>query len=356
MMTSRLSFGILTAICMVAPAPVAAGLDFWSGRSPAERLVEQAVSARQRAEFRLASSLLDEAEAQANSPRALILRERGLLEQARGDLEDAARFLGEAADRDATSGARLDQTAVLVQLGRWPDAVVTLKRAFVERGSALRVEDVVADPRFASLSGFEPYEVLLNEARAEQAGPLGKFLLRVERIEASVQVATRILEQIADVAAFGWRVASAVGVAVIALILLGFVIGAGIHQLGIVRPPLPLVVGMLAASGLWHLGARVGSADQASGLETIGIALAVVFGPWILFVGGRGLWRLWRERRQGPSDPFAEVHLPHTLVLLEEVTSLGRRFLSASGEERLHVGHDLREAERHLKERLDARR
>ena len=110
------------------------------------------------------------------------------------------------------------------------------------------------------------------------------------------------------------------------------------------------------ASLLWHLGVRVGTANQSHGLETIALALAVVFGPWLLFVGGRALWRHWRERRDGSSDPFAEVHLPHTLVLLEEVTSLGRRFLSATGEEKLHVGRDLREAQTHLKERLDTHR
>ena len=346
------SVALTLVVGLLAPVAAQGAFDFWLGRSPAERLVEQAASARQRTEFRLAASLLDEAEAQSNPPMALVLKERGLLEQARGDLEDAAKLLGAAADQDPAVGARLDQAGVLVQLGRWPEAVVTLKRAFVEQGSALRVDDVVADSRFVSLSGFEPYEQLLAETRIEQAGPLGKFLLRVERIEKSVAVATRILEQAAGIAAFAWRICSAIGAAVVALVLLGLLLSAGVNQLGVLPAPWPLVVGMGVASGLWHLGARIGSADESTGLVTIGLALTIVFVPWLLFLAVRALWRWWRQRRVGGGDPFAEVHLPHTLILLEEVASLGRRFMAASGEERIQVARDLREAQRHLTERL----
>ena len=98
----------------------------------------------------------------------------------------------------------------------------------------------------------------------------------------------------------GWRgmaTCLALGLGLGLALGLGLLVSAGINQLGVLQPPWPLVFGMGVASGLWHLGARIGSADASAGFVTIGLAMAIVFVPWLLFLGVRMLWR-WQRRRR----------------------------------------------------------
>ncbi|MBI5508554.1 MAG: hypothetical protein HY903_07360 [Deltaproteobacteria bacterium] len=336
------ALGALVAVAVVGHAGTAhAGLDFWTTRGRVDVLIDQAAAARERSELSLAAALLDEAERASEVPRARVQRERAFLELARGRLEDAARLFGAAADLQPELGVRRDQAAVLVQLGRWPDAIAALRRAFAEQGSALRVEEIRADPRFAGLAGFEPFEKLVDEISAEQAGPLGRFLLRLERIEAAAEATADVAKRLAAVMVVVWRLVGASGAAVLALVLMGLVLAGGFNQLGILAPPGPLFLGMSAASVLWHLGVRIGSGGVATGLSTITWALAVVFGPYLLLYLAATLWRFVRQRRRVAGDPFTDARLPDTLLLMERVVLLGRRYLNAAADDRQAVRQEL---------------
>jgi tetratricopeptide (TPR) repeat protein len=330
----------------------ASAVSIWPFKPRSEVLLEQARGARERSEFRLADSLLEEAEGQLGSPRALILHERGLLARDRGQLDEAATLLGRAADRAPSSSARVDRAGVLVQLGRWPEAVTVLRAAFDERGTALRVDDVIADRRFVKLADFAPYKDLIEKVREEQSGPIGKLLLRLQRIEASARVAADILERVAAVMAFLYRLASALGAAIVALIFLGLLVTFGVHQLGLLKPPWTLFAGMTVASVLWHLGSRVATADASGGWPTIGIAMAIVCAPWIMYIIGRGLWRWRRARVEEATDPFSREHLAHTLAVIDEVSRVGHKMLEAGDMEAEAIDEDLRSAERALRRRL----
>ncbi|MEE8408934.1 MAG: hypothetical protein V3T05_04975 [Myxococcota bacterium] len=352
-MTLQLGSCAALLLALSMPATGSTKIDLWPFKSKANVLLEQARLARERSEFRLAQSLIEEAETVVDTPTGRILHEKGLLARARGQLNDAAKFLDQAADRVPASEARADQAAVLVQLGRWPEAVSTLRRAFDERGAGLRSDRVVADRRFVKLADFEPYKDLIQAVREEQSGPIGRLLFRLERIEASARVAADVLERVAVVMTFFWRLATALGAAVVALILLGLVATFGVTQLGMVRPPWTLVAGMTVASALWHVGARVATAEASSGWQTIGIATAVVYSPWLLYLGGRWFW-LWRRgvaARMG--DPYRKEHIEHTLALLDEVARLGKKLMEAKPDAAPAVDEDLRRAARSLRERLN---
>ncbi len=292
-----------------------------------ERLVTQAEAARERGDLHLAGALLDEAEREVVPPRAHILMERGLLAEARGELDAAATLLGRAADADGTLPARVLQAGVLVGAGKWPEAVVTLRRAFSERGSALRVDEIVANPRFSGLATFEPYTQLLTEMREEQAGPLARVLLRLERVEASVLAAESVLSRLALVLTFLWRLGGMTGAAVVVLLTVGMVFAAGVAQLGVLMPPKPLWVGMTLASVLWLVAAYVGTAGQALGVRVVGAAWEVVLVPYLLAEGARR----WRARRHAAQRGSSKADLLVTLALLQTTTRLVEEAL-ATGE------------------------
>ncbi len=334
--------------CHIAPAQV----PIWPLRSPAEELVEQARAARERGEFRLAASLLDEADGEVEPPAGRILHERGLLARDRGQLDAAVELLHQSAEADPESIARLDHAGTLVQLGRWPEAVVVLRRAFDERGYRLRVDDVVVDPRFVKLSGFEPYKALIARERVEQSGPLAKLSVTLERIDTTSQTSADVLERLAAVVSALWRLALSVGAPIVLLLLLGLLLSSGVRQLGLVEPPWTLVIGMTAAAALWHLGARIATKGATGGWLTIAVALGVVFLPWLLVLGARALVR-WRRSAAGtPNDPFARDQLPHTLAIMEQVTRVGRAWLESEGADKQAAGRDLRLAGDALRQRL----
>jgi tetratricopeptide (TPR) repeat protein len=324
----------------------------WPLRSPAEELVEQARTARERGEFRLAGSLLDEAEAEAEPPADAIQHERGLLARDRGQLEAAVRLLHQSAEAEPESDARLDHAGTLVQLGRWPEAVVVLRRAFEERGYLLRVDDVVADPRFVKLAGFAPYQALIDRERIEQAGPLAKLVVTLERIDTTSHSSAVVLERFSGVVSAVWRVAMTAGAPVILLILTALLLTFGVAQLGLVKPPWTLVLGMAGAAGLWHTAARIASDGTANGWVTIGVATGAVFVPWLVLLSTRWLMR-WRRTRVGAGiDPFARDQLPQTLAVVEQVAQVGRRWLETEGPEREEAARELRLARDALRNRL----
>lgn len=342
-----------TATLCVALATPARAYDFGVLKSKAERLVDQAADARKRGEHDLAESLLAEAESEEGRSLPAVLHQRGLLARDRGALEEAVRQLRDAADADRESTARVDQAGVLVALGRWPEAVTVLRQAFDEAGSELPVQQLTSDPRFVKLARFAPYEELLAEVRAEQAGPIGRLLLRLDRLESTARVTRDVLGQAAAVLGAAGRVLGAVGTPVVIFVLLGFLLTFGANQIGLLRPPWTLVIGMGSAALLWHFAARIATADTSSGWSTIGVGLGVVFAPWLTLGGGAALWRWLRRWRNARLDPFGEARLLETLSLLDEVSRVAHGLLAATGAERESLQAELEKKARALQERLD---
>ncbi|OGR09227.1 MAG: hypothetical protein A2341_23665 [Deltaproteobacteria bacterium RIFOXYB12_FULL_58_9] len=324
----------------------------WPLQSPADRLVDQAQSARERAEFRLAASLLDEAEKDQDPPVGRIYHERGLLARDSGHLEEAATELQKAVSHHFATAIHLDHAGVLVQLGRWPEAVVVLRHAFDERGSTLLASAVGTDERFVKLTGFSPYDSLLQERRLEEESPFFKLTVRMARIERSTLGSEIILDQIATFATLAARLANSVGAPIFVFVLLGLVFAFGIQQTALVGPPWTIVLGMTLAGITWHLAARF-AGDDAGGGPTIAFGVSVVFGPWLVVLATRGILR-WRQLAKiAATDPFSKDHLPDTLAVLEEVTRLGRRWMVAEGEEKEEIARDLDVAQVAVRQRFD---
>ncbi len=344
-------------LLLVGSAPSAAGAEvpFWPLPSRADGLVAEAVAARERAEYRLATALLDEAEAEVQPPRGRILHERGLLAQARGQLEEAVGFFARAAEIDITSSSRIEQAGVLVQLGRWPEAVAVLRRAFEERGNSLRVDAVAGDARFVRLAAFEPYRTLIDYERLQQASAFARLTVTLERIDRTTRATREVAERTAAVLTFFWRFGAAVAAPVVLLVLLGLLCTFGVSQLRLLDPPWTLVVGMLVAAALWHVGARVVRDDPWGDAPTIGWALAVVFVPWVVALAARWVWRRRRRLAPGGADPLAREQVPHTLALVEEAARVGRVWREQSGAERDAAWRDLRLALEALHTRFNRR-
>ena len=349
----KLRAGLCAAAIVALPAAAPA---FELGRlwnpfkPPVEVLAQQADEARQRGELDLAQSLLAQAERTHGAEHAGVLRVRGLIARDRGRLADAAELLGRAADLEPGSDSRVEQAAVLVPLGRWPESVEVLGRAFDERGASLRADEVLVDPRFAPMVGFAPFQDLIKRVRGDQAGPLGRILLKFERIDDAVRgnrevldVLGRWMQALGRIGAFG-------GTAVVVLLGLGLLCTFGVAQTGLVQPPVTLVFGMAIASGLWHVAARIATGASDAGLVTIGPALGLVFVPWGVAALGRWLWRRLSRRRR--VDAFDPAHLGHTLALLDEVTRLGRELQRAGDGARAEAEAELRRAAAPLATRL----
>lgn len=320
---------------------------------PVERWVRSIEDARTREEFDLAESVLAEAEHVEGSDVPALVRQRGLLLRDRGRHTEAVDLLGRAADLDPTCEARVEQAAALVPLGRWPEAVEVLGRAFEERGASLRADKVLVDPRFAPLVGFGPFAELLGRVRADQSGPLGRLLLKFERIEQAVRSGRSVLDALGSWMAAAGRIAEYAGFSVVLLAGMGLLAAFGVRELGLARAPWSIIVGMLLAAGLWYLGARIATENRTGGAVTIAGALAVVLVPWGAVRGLRFLWR--RYVRPAP-DPFDAIHLPHTLALMEEVTRLGRLTLAAPPEQARSLAEELDRALELLHVRLTGAR
>lgn len=163
-----------------------------------ERLVALARVARQRADFPVCATLLEQAEEATPPADAMIAHEQGLMLRDQNKLEESLVPLSRAADLDTTSEARVDQAGVLVQLGRWPEAVVVLNQAYDERSVGLPVQRLAVDPRFAKLSTLKPYNDLLNTMRSEQSGAIGRLLQRIENLQTSQRTTQAALQRLTD--------------------------------------------------------------------------------------------------------------------------------------------------------------
>lgn len=258
-------------------------------------------------------------------------------------------LLTRAADADPESDARIDAASVLVELGRWPDAVAALRQAADERGSSFPVDALNSDPRFAKLRSFQPYQELIDQARIEQAGPIGRMLLRLERLEESARSIRETFDEMALIIRFVSRLFDAVSASLVAFVLLGLLITFGVKQLGLLQAPWTLVLGMLVTSMLWSWGARVATVGESRGGATIIAGLAVVFVPWVAVAAGRYAVRRAIERKTGP---FAASQLSTTLALVDEVSRAGHNVLTASTEDRSRREDELIAAKRALYARL----
>ena len=327
-------------------------LRLWPFDDDAERQVRQARISRLHLDFSTAAALLDEAAGKDPYVEPLVQHERGLLARDRGDLEHALGLLKRAADMDPVLLARVDQAGVLVQLGRWPEAVTVLRQAFDERGTSLPVEQVTGDKRFVRLATLKPYLELIEAVRNEQAGPLGHVVLRLERLQSSVTAAEHGLKRLAAWFGFFRQLAGAPLISVLLLLVMVF-FTFGVNQLALLRPPWTLAAGMLLASALWVLATRTLTAGQSSGqdilLPTWGVGLSL----WLLLTGVRWLWRRYQRMRRGTGDPFASEHLADTLLLVDEVSRLGHRVVGARRRQQRVLIEALRQAGETLRERLD---
>jgi hypothetical protein len=339
------------AVVTAAAAPARAfDLSFLLGppKSHGEVLLERGREARERGQHDLADALLADAEL-AGVPGAKLIAERAHLARDRGQLPRAAELFDQAAALDPLSSARVDGAAVLVTLGRWPEAVDALALAFDERGAALRADEVLVDARFAGLVTFAPFTQLVQAARDQQAGPIGRLLRKLERVEGSLRSAHEVLAVVWRWMGVVSRFVDLVGTSVVVLLALGIFLSLGITQLGLLRPPWPLAVGMLGASALWHTGARIANADPWAGLPTIGIALGVVALPFALI----RLVQWLRRHAARTFDPLDASHLPVTVALAQEFAAAGH---GAATKDRRELERTARSLAERLAGRVDSSR
>ena len=341
---------LLLALCA---APAAQAKSFWPFGPDAEHQLQEARLARQRLDFGAASRALDEVLRYDPHLEAAVLHERGLIARDRGDNEHALLLLARAADLDGALPARVDQAGVLVQVGRWPEAVMVLRQAVEERGPSLPVEQLTGDRRFVRLGTLKPYQELMQQAKLEQVGPLGRVLVRLERLQGSVNAAEHGWQRLGAWFALVKGLAASSLTAV--LLLLGVALGLtfGVAQLGVVRPPYTVLVGVLGANAIWAAVARQLSEGEHWGGDTIlrgsGTLLVVYAGARL----SRMLYLRYRMARVGSADPFLAEHLPDTLMLVDEVSRLGHRLTGGRRRDQRVLSEALRQAADTLRERLD---
>ncbi len=298
--------------------------------TPLERHVDAIRDARERGEYDLADSLIAAAERDFGE-QPMLVYEAARVALARGHHEAALAAFRRAADLDPTSTARVDAAALLVQLGRWPEAVEVLEQAFDERGGSLKVEALLADKRFAPMVGFAPYDELIRTRKEEQAGVLGRLLIKLVGIEASARAAGSVLARLSRWMGMAARLLEFPLTGVVLLLGLAAVCSFGVAQLTVLQRPWTFVAGMAIASGMWHVGSRIVTRETGSGADTIlWAALAVAF-PQAL----ASLWG-WRRRRR-ERNPARQAELATAVQqLLEQATEAARTLpgISDASEER----------------------
>ena len=334
---------LLTLSSIVGVAKPAHALDWWPFKSAEQRLVERAREARKRGDYQGAKDLLSEAERQAPDESFRVVYERAQLAQAKGNLENAAELLHAAAELEPDSPARVDRAAVLVELGRWPQAVEVLRRAFDERLSGLRAEDVVEDARFRPLARFEPFVELIEATRQEQAGPIGRLILKLEELESEARELRAVFVDIARGVQALSRLAGSLGFSTVVFILFALLASFGVAQLGVLHPPWTLLTGMTLTAVFWSVMAQTLTLGASDGRTTIVTAGAWVGGAWIGLHGGRWLWR--RLRPPPLRSPFTKAHRSSTQSALERLLALTRQ-----------LPDDDRAPPAELKERLESER
>lgn len=346
------AFSVTLVILLGASSANAA--DWWFFKSHAQKLLEEAQDARGRGEYARATELLDAAEHEVDRPLPRIAYERGLINKELGHLDIALNELARAADGDPESDARIDAASVLVELGRFPDAVTALRQSADERGSSFPLDVLMNDGRFAKLRSFTPYQELVNQVRDEQAGPLGRILLRLERIEESARTVRDTFDELALAFSYVSRVLGAVSASLILFVFFALLMTFGVRQLGLLEAPWTLVLGVLVAALIWSWGASVATLGESHGLRTIFGGSALVFAPWLAVTGIRFGVRKLEERRRG--DPFRGAELPATLALIDELSKSAHQLLEAAAPDREVAERRVTAARKALDQRLRPRR
>ncbi len=346
------TFLAVAAFCLFA-ATASAATDPWFFESGGDRLLHDARLARTRLDFGTASALLDAAGTQDPGLMPAVTHERGLLARDRGDLDHALSLLTHAADLDFAQPARVDAAGVLVALGRWPEAVGVLRQAFDERGPSLAVDVIAADPRFAKLAALKPYQELVQTVRQEQAGPSGRVVMRLERLQASAANIERGLGRLGARLLFVHDLLQLPWLGVLTLWTLGMVVTFGLHQLGAFAPPWSVGCGMALACGLWLWLANALQLGVTAARQTVFNTISAMLGLWALGTCVRWAWRRWIAARRGSHDPFIRDNLADTLSLVDEVSRLGHRIVGGRGREQRVLMEALHQAGDTLRERLD---
>ncbi|MBC7794202.1 MAG: hypothetical protein H7Z43_10885, partial [Clostridia bacterium] len=305
-------------------------------------------------EYSRATELLNAASQEVDRPLPRIAYERGLIATELGHLDAALDELARAADGDPESNARIDAAAVLVELGRFPDAVAALRQSADERGSSFPLDVLISDARFARIRSFTPYLELVNQVRDEQAGPLGRILLRLERIEESARAVRDTFDELALAMSYIARVLGAVSASLLVFVFFALLVTFGVRQLGLLDAPWTLVLGVVTASIIWSWGASVATLGESHGLRTITGGVAVIFAPWVAVVGTRYGLRKLEERRRG--DPFRGAELPTTLALVDELAKSARQLLDAAAADQEVAERRVTAARKALLQRLTAPR
>jgi len=271
----------------------------------AHTLINEARDARLRGEFTVADALLGQAQQEGAAPMALILYERGLLAHDQGDNEDALDLLAQSANLAPQNDARVEQAAILVELGRWPEAVTILQTAFDARGADLKAEGIATDPRFAQLHTFDPFQRMIRELREAQSGPMGKLLLRLDEVESATDRAIEHLGKVVTVLEILWELFSLRWFAVAVLLSLGTLMGATLRQMSIANPPWSFILGMSGALGAWHVLARIVTLGSNGGEGVIVRAALTAFIPTSVAV----VFRMWRRRVRRRRQSAADEHI-----------------------------------------------
>lgn len=319
--TQAASALVLAALFLGFPQAYGASLRLL--QTDGERLLEQAEAARTRGDLNLASALLEDV-AQLGGLEAEVAHQRGLIAMDRGKTDRALELLDKAASLDSSLGARLDAAGLLVKVGRWPQAVLVLREGFDERGPNLPVANVLADPRFTPLKGFEPFEELVRLVRDEQAGPIGRVLLRLEAIESSlrsfrgrVDRATQLINAMTNLLLAPWT-----GVAL--LVMFSTLAGLCLQQMRLVPAPWSLLLGLVGACGIWHLTARLVTAGDSNGSTAIVPATLIVALPTLSAL----VWRYWRGQRRHQRAASADLAWVADWVQhAEAIAALGKEAL-----------------------------
>ena len=338
-------------------AAVAAGALHKLLGADAEQALMAARLARVRLDFTGAVSKLDQAVQADPQLEARVVHERGLVAEARGELEQALVLLARAAELDRTSSARVDEAGVLVHMGRWPEAVTVLARALEERGPGLAVSSLVRDRRFVRLTALQPYQALIATTEREQSSATGQILIRLERLQNSVSAAEYGWQRLRAWSVVAKDLLTSPAVALAAFLLLSLLMTVGITELGLLGPPYTVGLGVVLTTLVWlGLGHWLGGgSSQAAwpGSHSAGVGLSCLGGVWGSVRLGRFLW--WRRRlaRVGRADPLVSEHLPDTLVMVDEVSRLGHRLIGSRHVEPRALIEALRAAAETLRERLD---
>ncbi|MEM6731690.1 MAG: hypothetical protein AAF658_09045, partial [Myxococcota bacterium] len=308
-MTRGACFAFIGVLCAI---PVdAQAIDFWPFKSQDQQLLDEVRHARETGELKLAVALLEQLRELRPNLDPEVLLEDARLSVALGELEAGAAKLDAAAVADPMSSAREELAAVYVRIGRWPDAVKALRLAFDERGSSMPADALRADPRFAELVGFEPFDDLVDRVREAQAGPMGRMLIRLERLEETARDTMTAIEQLSELIALVARVATSFFLPLVCFVFFGLLCTFGVSQLSPLGRPWTLLTGFGAAGTVWSSGVRTFSAGGANGLETVLLGSGVVIGAWVILalltlaIGG--------VRRYFRVDPWAPEQRDATL-------------------------------------------